>query len=144
MRRSMNKMTISKMKAEKKLFKIGLFCIILTFFFLGCGEVHQYNINDLVGIWEGEASNDSDAISLSLTIDAEGNVEGSGFSLIWVISQTGEVTGSGTYLFHDGSQYQMIFPQWSLQMNIKEASLSGSVNFSFILQPMKVELKKKN
>jgi len=101
------------------------------------GSEDKYSISDLVGTWVGTAvkyilTNDLDLVkitfTLELTVDASGNVTGSGVSSQWDIDKKGEVTGEGSVSLVSGSIYISANGSWLLIMNSGKDTLLGSLD----------------
>lgn len=97
-----------------------------------------FSMADLVGTWSGEATNQQNTFTITLTCDATGDVDGSGaggalsIGATWSINAEGAVTGSGVIGIVSGGSLIIEMGGWSLQMNDDRNRLTGTFSSSHL------------
>lgn len=103
----------------------------------------SYSMSDVEGTWKGTAVNSSNTLNLTLTVNSQCKVSGSGVSCTWTIDDAGKVTGSGSFSFVSGSYLTVASSSWSLQMSNDKRSMTGSMDVSYsTLHGMSVSVTK--
>jgi len=123
--------------------------VMLAMLFITCSKSPtkssniEYALNDLVGVWTGQASTSTNPIDLNLTVDQDGIVSGSGVSSDWSISVRGKVSGEGTYSFTANASLVVANGSWDLQLSDDKLTLTGEFDVSAPgLHNLEVTLKK--
>jgi hypothetical protein len=90
-----------------------------------------YTMSDLQGTWKGDAINSSNTLNLTLVVDSQCKVSGSGVSCTWAIDETGKVSGSGSFAFTSGHYLTVAASSWSLQMNTDKKTMTGTMDVAY-------------
>ncbi len=102
-----------------------------------------YTLADIVGNWIGTVENTSNTLNLNLNVDDTGKANGSGVSSTWSVSNTGAVTGGGSFSFIAGSSFVVASAGWNIQLSEDKQTLTGTFDVSYpSLHSMEVNLTK--
>ena len=104
---------------------------------------HRFTLADLATQWQGSAENQAAHIDITLQVDRQGNVYGSGIKTIWRISGKGSVKGAGSFTFVDEGKHIITHAVWNLKLNIDKNRLHGDLHVrDERFDKMKIELIK--
>ena len=89
----------------------------------------QSAARELVGTWVGTTGSGEagKTFPLSLSVDATGNVTGSGVISTWSADNAGRVTGGGSFSVVSWGTPKTLQANWTMQLNATKTQLTGSL-----------------